>query len=67
MLSAYDLSLGCVQIRERGPVRVSLWREHGVYQIRAHEFDGRGRLAWTTARSLREANRTFASMVSLYL
>jgi hypothetical protein len=62
MLSAYNLACGYVQRFEQGSFRVSLWKEHGVYHVRAHEFDGRGRIAWDVFETLTDARKSFQSM-----
>ena len=62
MLSAYNLACGYVQRFERGNFTVSLWKEHGVYHVRAHEFDGRGRIAWEVFSTLKPARKAFQSM-----
>lgn len=59
-LSVKDLSLGYIQQRETSAPRpfyedavigTVLWREHEVYHIRSHEYNGAGRLAWHRART----------------
>lgn len=62
MLSAYNLACGYVQRFEQGNFSVSLWREHNAYHVRAHEFNGRGRIAWEVFRTLTLARKSFAAM-----
>lgn len=57
MVSAYQLACGHVQRRETATLQTTLWHEYGVYHVRTHEFGGRGRLAWETFQTLREARR----------
>ena len=61
-LRPYALACGYVEQRIIGKLHVDLWREHGVYHVRAHEFDGRGRIAWESFSVLQEARKAFIRM-----
>lgn len=43
--------------------RVDLWHEGACYHVRAHEFDGAGRLCWECFDSLTEARKYWHSKV----
>ena len=62
-LSAYALSCGYLQSYSQANLRVTLWREHGVYHVRAHEFDGAGRLDWQAFRTLHKARKHFGFLI----
>ena len=64
-LSAYELACGYVERFEHDNLWVTLWREHGVYHVRAHEFNGRGRLAWSVFSTLTAARRYHRRMVKM--
>jgi hypothetical protein len=64
--TAYQLQCGYIDKIERGKLSVTLWREHSVYHVRAHEFDGRGRLAWKVFIRLKEARKAFTAMRKTY-
>ena len=50
-LSRYALACGYVQKREVSPgIEVSLWREHGVYHVRAHDFENGRRVFWRSGK-----------------
>lgn len=66
MITAYQFACGYVDRVERGKVWVTLWKEHGVYHVRAHEFDGRGRLAWKVFQTLTAARRYHRRMVRMF-
>ena len=69
-LTAYELSCGYVQRtvpRSLLPsLTITLWREHGTYHVRAHDFKGRGRLFWDSFRTVTEARKRFAAAVKEY-
>lgn len=46
--------------------QVRLWREHCIYHVRAHEFNGRGRLFWDSFHTLKEARKRFSAAVAEY-
>lgn len=63
-LPAQLLACGAVQYFElRKPcgelTKVTLWKEHSVYHVRAHIFDGLGRLFWDSFPTLTEARARF--------
>jgi hypothetical protein len=55
-LSAYGLACGFVEryIPVKG-IEVTLWREHGAYHVRAHNFNTGKRLMWRAFRTIRAA------------
>jgi len=67
MLKAYDLSCGYVEKVEKNKVVIILWREHGIYHIRVHDFNKKIRLAWKTATNLTEARKMFKKMKEDFL
>jgi hypothetical protein len=58
-LSAYGLGCGYVEHRERNGISVELWREHGVYHVRTHDYSA-GRIHWSGSSLLGTARETFA-------
>ncbi len=67
MLSVYELSCGGVEQNEHNGIRVSLWREHSVYHIRAHDFVAHSRLEWTSKRTLTDARKEYKRMIHDYV
>ena len=70
-LTAYALGCGYVEqfnmTRHSVNLSVSLWHEHDCYHVRAHEFDGRGRLEWQAfGGRLGEARKAFKRMCKQY-
>jgi len=61
--TAYEFSCGAVQSFNQGNLSVKIWREHNQYHVRAHEFDGAGRLEWKVYRTLGDARRMFSFLV----
>lgn len=59
-LTAYALACGYIEKKERGTVQVTLWREHGVYHVRAHDFE-RGRIFWDSFITLTDARKRFSA------
>ncbi len=67
-LSAQQLDRGEVQrwlLETRKPhdcrnVSLSLWKEHGVYHLRAHDFALHGRIFWSRHRTLTEARKAWS-------
>ena len=43
-------------------VTVTIWKEHGVFHVRAHDFTDQRRLCWNTFRLVNEAYRHFYSV-----
>jgi hypothetical protein len=62
-LSAYALACGYVQRVEIGDYRVSLYREHGVYHVRAYNFEQSKRIAWDVFHTLGEARKAFRALI----
>lgn len=62
-LSAYELSCGALQTYNQGDLRITLWREHNVYHVRAHEFNGAGRKDWQVYRTLTAARKHFGFLI----
>ena len=61
--SAYEFACGGIQSFNAGNLRVTIWREHGVYHVRAHEFDGRGRIDWKAFPTLARARKYFGFLI----
>ena len=57
MSTAYELACGCIDRTERGGVRVTLWKEHNVYHVRAHSFAEHRRISWKSFASCRCGGR----------
>jgi hypothetical protein len=66
-LTAYGLACGYVERQEAIGRQVTLWREHGVYHVRAHDFREHKRLAWETYIHLHIAQRAYRALVANYL
>ena len=63
-LTDYGLSCGYVETKwtdSAAHVQVTLWKEHGVYHVRAHSHGIGARLWWDTFRTLTEARKRWAS------
>ena len=60
-LTSYALACGYVEKFKKGEVEASLWKEHGTYQVRVHDFRDRswGRVCWESYRSLGSAKKAF--------
>ena len=58
-LTHYELSGGYVQIAESNGTRVTLWKEHGVFHVRAHDFDSGKRIVWKSYRTLTDAREAW--------
>jgi hypothetical protein len=58
-VSLYGFACGHIQRKEENNIRLDLWKE-GVWHVRAHEFDGRGRLFWESFDTLTQARKFFA-------
>lgn len=67
MLTPYQLACGYVEQQEIKTTRVTLWNEHGVYHVRAHDFEQRGRLAWEVFTKLTEAREFYTKLCKQYL
>lgn len=58
-LTSYALACGYVEQKDYGPVRITLFFEHGCYHVRAYDHDQKVRLFWETFRTLTEARRYY--------
>lgn len=58
-VSAYGFACGYVESVYHGRVNVTLWQEHGVYHVRAHDHGERRRVFWESFRLLSDARRHF--------
>jgi hypothetical protein len=67
MLSDYELSCGYVESAMRNKVQVKLWKEHGVYHIRAHDFNSHARIDWKVYPELKQARACFDRMVCKHI
>jgi len=65
-LTPYAFRCGYVQEYESGKISTKLWMEHGSYDIRTHEHNGRGRLAWDQARTSTEAQKLFRKHIRMF-
>ena len=65
-LTPYAFRCGYVQQYESGNIITKLWMEYGSYDIRTHEYDGRGRLAWDQAGTSTEAQKIFRKHVRMF-
>lgn len=58
-ITRYGLACGYVERSDADEYRVSLWSEHGVLHVRAHDFKTGVRQLWHSTTDLREARRVF--------
>lgn len=58
-LTEYALGCGYIQRREVNEILVTLWREHGVYHVRVHDFRNGWRVAWETFKTLTDARKYY--------
>ena len=63
MSTAYELACGCIDRTECGGVRVTLWKEHNVYHVRAHSFAKHRRISWEVFRLLPTARKAYRRAV----
>lgn len=61
-LTQYELACGYIQRTESNNRWVTLWQEHGVYHVRAHDFNEHRRLAWDSFTALGKARAAFNRM-----
>jgi len=74
MVTAYELACGAVDIRrklilDRYPAtdyQLTLWREHGTYHVRLHNFSEHSRVFWDSFNTLAQARKRFAAAVREY-
>lgn len=62
-LTRYALECGYVEQAEHNSIQTTLWRSHGAYHVRQHEYGGRGRITWESFRSLAAARRRYDDLV----
>jgi hypothetical protein len=66
--TAYEFACGACQVRTLAPdFRITLWKEHGTYHVRGHDFSTHTRVFWDSFRTLTEARKRFAEAVREYL
>ena len=59
-LTDYALSCGYYQTKTNpANVETTLWKEHSVYHVRSHDFNGGKRLTWESFRTLTQARKRF--------
>jgi hypothetical protein len=58
-LTSYGLSCGYIEKYIKDDKQITLWKEHGVYHVRAHDFNTGLRIAWHTTYSLTEARKLY--------
>ena len=58
-LTAYALACGYVESKDLGAVHLSLWSEHGVFHVRAHNRGEGRRVFWESFRTLTDARRHY--------
>lgn len=58
-ISAYGFACGYVESVYHGRVNVTLWQEHGVYHVRAHDHGNKRRVFWDSFRLLSDARSHF--------
>lgn len=65
MYTAQELACGAVERRywNNDTLRLSLWREHGVYHVRLGDLPHSVIAAWNTYNSLTEARAFFRQVV----
>lgn len=66
-VSAYGLACGYIERATLSETQLSLWCEHGVYHVRAHDFGGHGRLFWDSFRLLSAARKRFDMAANMIL
>lgn len=65
-LTAYAFACGYIERKETENLRLDLWHEGACYHVKAHEFNGRGRLTWESFDGLAAARRHFAFLKNIY-
>lgn len=60
-LSQYALACGSVERAAKRNTVINMWLEHGVYHVRGHDHDKRGRLFWDTFETVTEARKYFST------
>lgn len=66
-LTRYAFTCGYVEQHENKETnsRVTLWLDCGYYHVRAHQFNGAGRIAWETFPTVREARKFYKEQVKV--
>lgn len=67
MLTAQQFACGYVQRKERKGIAVTLWLEHGVYHVRAHDHGVHERLEWQVGRTLKQAITLYRAICAQWL
>lgn len=65
-LTAYELACGCVRSQYVGKINITLWSEHGVYHVRAHDHGESKRLWWDTYHTALNGNARFETAVKVF-
>ena len=58
-LTAYALACGYVELFEKGPHRLTLWREHGTLHVRHFNHESMERIFWECPETLTSARALF--------
>lgn len=61
--TAYEFACGALQSYNQGDLSIKIWCEHGVYHVRAHEYNGAGRKDWQVYRTLGDARCHFRFLI----
>lgn len=59
-LTSYALTCGYIEKHTHNGLQVTLWKEHGVYHVRAHDFNTHMRLFWDVTYSITEARKIYS-------
>ena len=64
-LTVYALACGYIEQHDikENDCRVTLWGECGQYHVRAHQFNGGGRLAWESFHSIKDAREFYKEQI----
>lgn len=63
-LTAYGLACGYVETKDGYGRSARLWREHGVYHVRANDAETRARIFWDSFATLKQARARYASALT---
>jgi len=62
MITRYELNCGCIERKgSLNNITVTLWKEHNVYHVRAHDFVNSKRIMWQSFQTLKPARNAFTS------
>lgn len=61
-ITAQQLACGYIETKTVNSITVTLWSEHGVFHVRAHDFNNHERIAWETLTNLTDAKKEFRKM-----